>query len=104
VDEHDQRLAAAELQALVGLVLEHALVRDEELLRERERRLGGIERFAAQRMGGRRKIELEPRPQDPRPSRQNFSASSCRLVSLTAMSSSPRAHRRSRGPPRWRCG
>ena len=36
----------------------------EELLRETERSLGGVERFAAQRMGGGREIQLEPRPQD----------------------------------------
>ena len=64
VDEHDQRPVAAEVHALVGFVLEHALVGDEELLRETERRLGRVERFAAQRMRGRREVELEPRPED----------------------------------------
>ena len=61
-----ERPAAAEMHPLVALVLEHALVGDEELLREAERRLGRVERFAAKRVRRRRKVELEPRPENLR--------------------------------------
>ena len=68
VHERDQESVAAELHALVRLVLEHALVGDEELLRERERR--PLRRRALRRdsgCGGAREVALEPRPQDRRP-------------------------------------
>jgi hypothetical protein len=46
VDEQHQRAVAAEVNALVRLVLEHALVGVEELLGEPERCLGRVQRLA----------------------------------------------------------
>ncbi len=61
--QRDQEAVAAEQHALVRLALEHALVGHEELQRETERDLCGVQRFAGQRMRGACELRFELRPQ-----------------------------------------
>ena len=58
MDERHQRPIAAEVNTLVRLVLEDALVSVEELLGEAERRLRRVQRLAVQRVCRRREVQL----------------------------------------------
>ena len=62
VEERDEEPIAREQEPSLGLVQEQVLVGHRELVRERQRGLRRLERFASQRMRGLRKLFLELRP------------------------------------------
>ncbi len=65
-DERGQHAIARQQDPLVGLVHEQMLVRDRQLVREAQRRLGRVETCARQRMRCPRVFLFQQRPEHPR--------------------------------------